>query len=125
MKFRLILLFVGWRLRWLAWRNAEFRDKLAGKDLVMQWRTKAGAPSRSFHFLPDRVMARGGLHPSPAVTLSFEDAHYAVQMLMTARKNQMAFMTGMQQGKIRIEGDASQLMWFMGLLKYIVPKRRW
>ncbi len=122
MKFRLILLLVGWRLRWLAWRNPAFRGKLAGKDLVMQWRTKAGSPARSFHFLPDRIIARGGLHPNPAVTLSFEDAPYAEQTLMEAGRNQMAFMAGMQQGKIKIDGDAAQLMWFMSLMKYIVPR---
>ena len=124
MKFWLILLVLGWRLRWLAWRNAEFRGKLAGKDMVMQWRTKAGAPARSFHFLPNRIIPRAGLHPNPSVTLSFEDAHYAVKTLMEAGKNQMAFMAGMQEGKIKIEGDASQLMWFMTLMKYIAPKKK-
>lgn len=124
MKFWLILLVLGWRLRWLAWRNAEFRGKLAGKDMVMQWRTKAGAPARSFHFLPDRIVARSGLHPNPTVTLSFEDAPYAVQTLMQAGKDQMVFMTGMQQGKIIIGGDASQLMWFMTLMRFIAPKKK-
>ena len=124
MKFWLILLVLGWRLRWLAWRNAEFRAKLAGKDMVMQWRTNAGAPARWFHFRPDRIVARPGLHPSPTVTLGFEDAQYAVDTLMEAGKNQMVFMMGMQQGKIKISGDATQLMWFMTLMKYISPKKK-
>ncbi|MDF1628536.1 MAG: hypothetical protein P1U78_01960 [Alcanivoracaceae bacterium] len=124
MKFWLILLILGWRMRWLAWRNEEFRGKLAGKDMVMQWRTRVGPPARSFHFLPDRIIPRHGLHPAPTVTLSFEDASYAVDTLMQASKNQMAFMQGMQEGKIKIEGDASQLMWFMTLMKYLAPKKK-
>lgn len=123
MRFWLMLLLLGWRLRWLAWRNAEFREKLAGKDMVMQWRTKVGTPARSFHFLPNRIIARGGLHSKPTVTLSFESAPYAVATLLEAGKNQMVFMQGMQEGKIRIEGDASQLMWFMTLLKFVMPKK--
>ncbi|MCC1496067.1 hypothetical protein [Alcanivorax sp. 1008] len=124
MKFWLILLILGWRMRWLAWRNEEFRSKLAGKDMVMQWRTRVGPPARSFHFLPDRIIPRHGLHPTPTVTLSFEDASYAVDTLMQAGKNQMVFMQGMQEGKIKIEGDASQLMWFMTLMKYLAPKKK-
>lgn len=90
----------------------------------MQWRTKVGPPARSFHFLPNRIIPRAGLHPKPTVTLSFEDATYAVNTLMQASKNQMVFMQGMQEGKIRIEGDASQLMWFMTLMKYLAPKKK-
>jgi hypothetical protein len=124
MKFWLILLILGWRMRWLAWRNEEFRGKLAGKDMVMQWRTKVGPPARSFHFLPNRILPRAGLHPKPTVTLTFENAAYAVDTLMQASKNQTVFMQGMQDGKIRIEGDASQLMWFMSLMKYLAPKKK-
>jgi|SRR5690554_3259048 len=124
MKFWLILLVLGWRMRWLAWRNPEFRAKLANKDMVMQWRTKAGTPARSFHFLPNKVVPRSGLHPKANVTLSFDSATYAVETLMQASKNQMVFMQGMQEGKIKIEGDASQLMWFMSLMKYLAPKKK-
>ena len=124
MKFWLILLILGWRMRWLAWRNEEFRSKLASKDMVMQWRTKVGPPARSYHFLPNRIIPRAGLHPKPTVTLSFEDASYAVNTLMQASKNQVVFMQGMQEGKIKIEGDASQLMWFMTLMKYLAPKKK-
>lgn len=124
MKFWLILLVLGWRMRWLAWRSDEFRAKLNGKDMVMQWRTKAGTPARWFHFLPNKVVARSGLHPNASVTLSFDSAAYAVETLMQASKNQMVFMQGMQENKIKIEGDASQLMWFMSLMKYLAPKKK-
>ena len=124
MKFRLVLLVLGWRLRWLAWRNADFRKQLENRNVLMQWRTKAGAPARWFHFQPGSVRASGGIHPAPTVSLSFEDAAYAFATLQAAGKNQMAFMEGMQQGKIRIEGDPGQLMWFMTLMKFIAPGKK-
>ena len=88
MKFWLVLLVLGWRLRWLAWRNAEFRKQLENRNVLMQWRTKAGAPARWFHFEPGRVRVGGGIHPAPTVTLSFADAAYAFATLQRASKNQ-------------------------------------
>ncbi len=121
MKFALVLLILGWRLRWLAWRNEGFRKQLENRDVVMQWRTFAGKPARWLHFTPGKVVAKSGLNPSPTVTLSFKDADYAFATLKQAGKNQMAFMEGMQAGDIKIEGDPGQLMWFMTLMKFIMP----
>ena len=105
MKFALVLLVLGWRLRWLAWRDAGFRKQLENRDVVMQWRTFNGKPARSFHFTPGKVVSKGGLHGQPTVTLNFKDANYAFRTLQVAGKNQMAFMEGMQAGDIKIEGD--------------------
>jgi hypothetical protein len=124
MKFWLMMLILGWRMRWLAWRDPEFRKQIESKDMVMQWRTEAGKPARWFHFCKGRVIARGGLHPDAKVTLKFESATYAFNTLVEAGKNQMVFMDGMQKGRIKVGGDASQLMWFMGLMKFIAPKKK-
>lgn len=124
MKFRLLLFILAWRMRWLAWRNPEFRDKIAKKDLVMQWRTHAGSPARWFHFNQGRVHSAGGLHDNPKVTLSFESSDYAYRTILASGRNQMIFMEGMQKGHIKIHGDASQLMWFMTLMKYITPTKK-
>ena len=122
MKFWLVMLILGWRMRWLAWRNPEFRKQIEKKG--MQWKTMSGKPARWFHFNNGRVIARGGIHEKPNVGLSFESADYAFQTLLESGKNQMVFMEGMQTGRIRIEGDPSQLMWFMGLMKFIAPKKK-
>ncbi|MEE3320749.1 MAG: hypothetical protein VX258_08665 [Pseudomonadota bacterium] len=121
MKFALVLLILGWRLRWLAWRDEGFRKQLENRNVVMQWRTFTGKPARWFHFTPGKVVAKGGINPSPTVTLNFKDADYAFATLKQAGKNQMAFMEGMQAGDIKIEGDPGQLMWFMTLMKFIMP----
>lgn len=122
MKFRLILLLLGWRLAWLARRHAGFRQQLEHRDVVMQWRTFGGRAARWYHFQPGRVRRGGGLHPAPSVTLNFKDAKYAFHTLKASGKNQMAFMEGMQAGDIKVEGDPGHLMWFMTLMKFIVGK---
>lgn len=124
MRFRLVLLILAWRLRWLSRRDENFRKQLENRNVVMQWRTKAGAPARWFHFQPGGVTSGSGLHSAPTVSLAFEDAGYAFDTLQKAGKNQMAFMEGMQQGKIKIEGDPGGLMWFMTLMKFIMPKKK-
>lgn len=121
MKFALVLLILGWRLRWLAWRNEGFRKQLENRNVVMQWRTFPGKPARWFQFTPGKVIAKAGLHEAPTVTLNFKDGDYAFTTLKKAGKNQMAFMEGMQAGDIKIEGDPGQLMWFMTLMKFIMP----
>ncbi|MTI50553.1 MAG: hypothetical protein FH757_02875 [Alcanivorax sp.] len=123
MKFRLILMVLGWRLAWLAGRDEGFRKQLAHRDVVMQWRTFNGGVARWYHFQPDRVTSRRGLHATPSVTLNFKDADYAFRTLKASGKNQMAFMEGMQAGDIKVEGDPGHLMWFMTLMKFILPKR--
>ncbi|ASK35750.1 hypothetical protein [Alloalcanivorax mobilis] len=121
MKFRLILLLLGWRLVWLARRNPGFRGQLENRDVIMQWRTFDGSVARWYHFRPARVESHHGLNPAPSVTLNFKDADYAFRTLQAAGKNQMAFMEGMQAGDIKVEGDPGHLMWFMTLMKFIAP----
>lgn len=121
MKFRLILLLLALRLRWLGKRDAAFRDKIAKRQVVMQWRTFDGTPSRWFHLQTSGVTSGVGLHGEPSVTLNFKDAAYAFATLKASASDQMVFMQGMQQGDVRIEGDAAQLMWFMSLMKHIMP----
>lgn len=124
MKFALVLWILSLRLRWLAKRHSDFQQQLENRNVVMQWRTFTGKPARWFHFSPGSVATRNALHPRATVTLNFKDAAYAFATLKAAGKNQMAFMEGMQAGDIKIEGDPGQLMWFMTLLKYVMPGKK-
>lgn len=123
MGFRVLLLVLGWRLQWLASHREAFRNKLAKRQVIMQWRTFDGAPARWFHFQESGVTCGAGLHANPSVTLEFRDADFAFTTLKAAGANQMIFMQAMQAGDIKIKGDAAQLMWFMSLMKHIVPKK--
>lgn len=124
MGFRFVLFVLALRLRWLAWRDEAFRQKLDKRNVLMQWRTFGGGPARWFSLTSTGVKSASGLHPSPTVTISFRDAAYAFATLKAAGKNQIVFMEGMQKGDVRIEGDAAQLMWFMTLMKYIMPGKK-
>jgi len=96
------LLVLGWRLRWLAWRDAGFRKQLENRDVVMQWRTFNGKPARSFHFTPGKVVSKRGLHGHPTVPLNFKDATSAFRTLQVARTNQMDSMECTQHASINV-----------------------
>lgn len=123
MGFRVLLLVLRWRLQWLASRREAFRNKLAKRQVIMQWRTFDGAPARWFHFQGSGVTSGAGLHAKPTVTLEFRDAAFAFTTLKAAGANQMIFMQAMQAGDIKIKGDAAELMWFMSLMKHILPQK--
>lgn len=124
MGLRFLMWILALRLRWLGKHNEAFRQQMELRQVVMQWRTFKGAPARWFHFQGTGVTSGTGLHGKASVTLNFKDAGYAFTTLKAAGKNQMIFMQGMQQGDIKIEGDAAQLMWFMSLMKHIMPKKK-
>lgn len=122
--FRVVLWMLGLRLRWLGNHNERFREKLKGQDFVMQFRTFDASAARAFHFNDGRVQPLPGLVDKPAVVLSFLDGKYAINTLMAAGKDQSVMMKGMQEQKVKIEGDFAKLMVFMQVAKYLPPQKK-
>ena len=58
------------------------------------------------------------------MTLAFKDSAYAYKTIMAAGKDPKVFMMGMQAQDIKTDGDASLMMWFMGISKYLPPKKK-
>lgn len=124
MLFRLVLWLLALRLRWLGKRNAEVKKRLQQQDFVMQWRTVAGHPARWYNFTPHGITSRKGLHPNAQTSIHFKDASTAMSVLKRSAKNQMVFMEAMQSGDVKVDGDASKLMWFMSIMPFIGPQRQ-
>ncbi|KAA8732393.1 SCP-2 sterol transfer family protein [Acinetobacter qingfengensis] len=53
-------------------------------------------------------------------SIHFVDSDYAVKTIL--KGNPSAFMSGMQSGDIKMEGDFTLLVWFNKAAKLIVPK---
>ena len=124
MKFWIMLLILGWRMSWLSRHNESFQKQLDGKDFVLQFRTIDGGIGRHFHVANGRVIASPGIHDEPSMTLAFKDAAYAFATIMAAGKDPAVFMKGMQAQDIKTDGDVSLMMWFMGISKYLPPKKK-
>lgn len=122
--FRLVLWLLGLRLRWLGNNHEKFREKLKAQEFTMQFRTFDGKAARAYRFNDGHVEPLPGLIEKPSVTLSFLDGHYALNTLMAAGKDQAVMMKGMQEQKVKIEGDFSKLMLFMQVAKYLGPQKK-
>ncbi|XID74946.1 SCP2 sterol-binding domain-containing protein [Alkanindiges sp. WGS2144] len=116
--FDLLLVALGLRMQQLSKTSAKFIELLHGRRFTLQLESKNGV-SRHFIIADEQVKMASGSAEKPDFTLRFEDSMYAVQTLL--KGDPAAFMTGMQSGKIQMEGDFSLLMWFNQAAKLIAP----
>ena len=123
MKFRLLLWMLGRLMAKASRENPAFRKQLEGKDLVFQLHTLDGKVARHYIVQDLKVSARRGAHPQPAFALGFKDGAYGFAT-MTSKNPQLAFMQGIQNKDIQIQGNPALVMWFQGLTKYLMPKKK-
>ena len=70
-----------------------------------------------------RLISRGGAASEPAFAIGFKDAAYGFATL-NAKNKQLAFMQGIQNKDIQIQGNPALVIWFQGLTKYLAPKKK-
>ena len=85
--------------------------------------TLDGKVARHFVVKDQRVTSKRGPATEPAFSLGFKDAAYGFAT-MTAKNKQLAFMQGIQNKDIQIQGNPALVMWFQGLTKYLKPKKK-
>jgi hypothetical protein len=123
MKFRFLLWMLARLMGKASRTNPDFQQQLAGKELVFQLHTLDGKVARHFIVKDQRVTSKRGAVAQPAFALGFKDAAYGFATL-TAKNKQLAFMQGIQNKDIQIQGNPAQVMWFQGLTKYLKPKKK-
>lgn len=123
MKFRLLLWMLGRLMAKASRDNPAFQKQLEGKDLVFQLHTLDGKVARHYLVRDLRVSSKRGTHPQPAFSLGFEDGAYGFAA-MTSKNPQLAFMQGIQNKDIQIQGNPALVIWFQGLVKYLKPKKK-
>ena len=123
MKFRFLLWMLGRLMAKASRTNAEFQQQLEGKELVFQLHTLDGKVARHFIVKDRRISSKRGPANEPAFALGFKDAAYGFAT-MSAKNKQLAFMQGIQNKEIQIQGNPALVMWFQGLMKYLMPKKK-
>lgn len=123
MKFRFLLWMLGRLMAKASRDNPAFRQQLEGRDLVFQLHTLDGKVARHFIVAGQRISSKRGPASQPAFALGFKDAAYGFAT-MTAKNKQLAFMQGIQNKDIQIQGNPALVMWFQGLTKYLTPKKK-
>lgn len=122
MKFRMLLWALGLMMKKASKNNPDFQKQLTGKDFAFQIQTQDGNMARHFIVKDDRVKSKGGAAKDPAFTISFKDAETGMSIMTAKDKN--AFMKGIQEKAIKIDGDLSLVMWFQSIVKHVKPKSK-
>ena len=123
MKFRFLLWMLGRLMAKASRDNPAFRQQLEGRDLVFQLHTLDGKVARHFIVDNQRITSKRGIASEPAFAIGFKDGAYGYATL-TAQNKQLAFMQGIQNKDIRIQGNPALVIWFQGLTKYLRPRKR-
>ncbi|MAD44678.1 MAG: helicase [Oceanospirillaceae bacterium] len=121
-KFRMLLWALALMMKKAARKNPDFRKQLEGKNFAFQLQTVDGAIARQFTVADNAISSRGKAHQDPAFTISFKDAETGLNILTSKDKN--AFMKGIQDKDITIDGDLSLVMWFQSVSKYLKPRKK-
>lgn len=122
MKLRFLLWALGRMMAKASRSNNAFQQQLAGKELTFMLHTLDGKVARHFVVANNRVESRAGVAQDPAFSIGFKDAAFGFATLQ-AKNKQLAFMQGIQDKNIQIQGDTKLVMWFQGLMKYLTPKK--
>ncbi|QEY59991.1 helicase [Pseudomonas sp. C27(2019)] len=122
MKFRFLLWMLGRMMSKASKTNPAFQKQLDGKDLTFMLHTLDGKVARHFVVKNNRLESRSGVVQNPAFALGFRDAAFGYNT-MQAKNKQLAFMQGIQDKNIQIQGDTMLVMWFQGMMKHLMPKK--
>ncbi|MBM7063335.1 helicase [Pseudomonas sp. UL073] len=123
MKFRFLLWMLGRLMAKASRDNPAFQQQLAGKDLTFQLHTLDGKLARHFVVKDQRVTSKRGAAVAADFAIGFKDAGYGFAT-MNAKNKQLAFMQGIQNKDIQIQGNPALVIWFQGLTKFLVPKKK-
>ncbi|WP_263146310.1 helicase [Pseudomonas sp. RIT-PI-AD] len=123
MKFRFLLWMMGRLMAKASRVDPAFQQQLAGKDLVFQLHTLDGRIARHYIVKDQRVVSKSGPYTEPAFALGFKDGAYGFATF-TAKNKQLAFMQGIQNKDIQIQGNPALVIWFQGLTKFLAPKKK-
>jgi hypothetical protein len=121
LKFKFLLWVFAQLLNRQLRNNPDCASYVAGKHLLFQIRTTAGA-GRHYTLRDGVICSSSGLATDPQFTLNFKDALKGFAIL-SAKDGQAAFLRGLGSGDLSISGDFLEVMWFQGLTAFLQPPK--
>ena len=129
MKFRIVLWVLGFMLERASKNNPRFRRKLEGQDLTLEIGCEGGY-ARHFIIQNQAVMSYPGKASAPVflsraheptIAITFDSAETGYEAL-AGKNRQLVMMSGLQDKRIKIEGNLLFLLWFQSLVKLLMAK---
>jgi 3-hydroxyisobutyrate dehydrogenase-like beta-hydroxyacid dehydrogenase len=114
MKFGILLWILAKKLIRANRNNASFKKEVSMRDLIFQLKTVDNRIIRNFVVHRGNIKSSSKAHPKPDFTISFRDPGYGFAVLTSRQKN--AFVTGVLEGNITIDGAFPLIIWFQNLI---------
>lgn len=106
------------RMKQLANHDPNFMALIYEKQCCIQISVKNGI-SRQIFFQKGLIDTTTDTHRPADLTIEFDNSTFAIKTFVQGTPR--AFLQGVQQEKIQMQGDFSLLMWFSQLAKFIPP----
>lgn len=119
LKFKFLLWMLARLLQRAIRSNPAAARHAAGKVVRFQIRTTEGA-GRHYRIADGRVASSPGVSPQVDFTLTFSDASCGFRIL-SAKDSTGAFLQGLHDGELSIDGDFAKVMWFQRLTDFLKP----
>jgi hypothetical protein len=112
MKFSLLLFILMVIFKRTARKYESFRTKLKEKNYTLVIRTEDGRRGRYYTFRDGAIISGKGDFPGAEISLVWRDA--ATGFRIMAGGSTKAFMAALQDGSLKLAGDANLALAFMG-----------
>jgi hypothetical protein len=115
MKFSLLLYGFYILLRFTSWKFTSFRNHISKLDFSMVIRTADGKRARRYSSMGGTISSSRGSNPAPDFSLLWKDAASGYRSMRTMKPG--ALMKAVQDGSLKLEGDAGKLTRFLETFK--------
>lgn len=121
MKLKILLWLLAQRYKRAVRRSDGMQLHVSKDGPVVQFDSKKGGAKRFFDFTESHLTSRQSLHPAPDLTIRFASSRAGFNIMWSTAtgKDKNAFMKGIQDKCIEVEGDPMKLIWFQKSLKYL------
>jgi hypothetical protein len=114
MKFSMLLYGLKVLLKRTARKFESFKNKLKEKDYTMVIKTADGKRGRYFTFKNGTIISGSGDLPGADISLVWRDAATGFRIMIGGNNN--VFMAALQDGSLKLVGDANMALAFMGTI---------
>jgi len=121
MKLKILLYLLAKMLVRASKKNDLVKKMTAGKNVVFQIRTENGKTARHFILNQGEFQTAPTTHNAPDFSIIFADDKFGFSVLTS--KDKKAFLNGILEKKIKIEGDFSLIIWFQNLIGLLKKKK--
>lgn len=114
LKFVALISGISWKMYRKSCTDPKVQAHLGEKDISFQLQTRDGRIARHFVVTGQRITSSWGAQKKPDLVITFGDAVIGARIL-SADGKRLAFMQGMQNNEVEMQGDLSLFLWYVEL----------